>query len=94
MSLGHLLADEGVDPGAHRLAYQEGVDGLPAGRQLVHHGDVQISVEDQSKRARDGCGGHNQKVRVLPFLGKRGALGHTKSVLLVGHDQAEVCKRS
>ena len=44
MSLGHMLADKIVDSGSVAFIYQEGINLLSAGGQLVQYGHLQIPV--------------------------------------------------
>ena len=88
--LADQLADKAVEPRAVALVHGEGVHLLPARRQLVDDGHVQIAVEDQRERARDGRGGHDQHVGPLPLADQRRALPDAEAVLLVGDDEAEV----
>ena len=88
----HLLADEGVDPGPVALSHQEGLHRLPSRGQLVQNGHVQIPVHQQRQGAGDGCGGHHQQVRVLPFGGQFAPLSHAEAVLLVGDHQPQAAK--
>ena len=62
--------------------------GRPGG-QLVQNGNVQIAVNQQSQRAGDGGGAHDQQVRVCGLFGQRAALTHPKAVLLVNDRQTQ-----
>ena len=92
VTLGHLLADEGVDPGPLVFAHQEGVDALAAGGQLVDDRNIQIPVQNQRQGPGDRGGGHDQDVGILSLLRQGGALGHAEAVLLIGNHQAQVGK--
>ena len=88
-SLPRQLADEAVQACAVALVHGEGVHLLPSGRQLVDDRYVEIAVDHQRERARDGRGGHDEHVRPLGFADERRALAHAEAVLLVRDDQAE-----
>ena len=92
VALGCLLAHEGIQPRAVALVDQERLDRLAAGRQLVDDGNVEIAVDDQSQRARDGRGGQQQQVRLRALGAQGGALGHAEAVLLICDDHAEAGK--
>ena len=89
MPLGHLLADEGVEPQAVLLPHHEGVHRLSARRQLIDDRHVQITVDDQRQRAGNGRGRQHQQVGRRPLAAKGGALIHAEAVLLVGDDQPQ-----
>ena len=93
MSFIHLAANERVDPRPHGLAHQEGVHRLAARRQLIHHGDVQVAVEDQGERPGNGRGRHDEQVRISGLGRQRRALGDAEAMLLVGNDKIERCER-
>ena len=40
----HLLADEAVEPLTVALVYQQGVNGLSAGRKLVYNRNIKVAV--------------------------------------------------
>ena len=84
-----LLAQELVDLAALDPAARDRDDRLAAGRQLVEHRDVEIAVEREGERARDGRGRHHEHVRALALAPQRRALGDPEAVLLVHHGQAE-----
>ena len=86
----HELAQKGVDARVIARGNGEGVDLLPSGRELVENGHVEIAVDHQRERARDGCCRHDEKMRFFPLGGERGALVDAEAVLLVGDDKAEV----
>ena len=92
MSLGHLLAQEGVDAGAITFIYKEGIHRLPSGGQLVQNGHIQIAVHNQRQCPGDGGGGHHQHMGVAALGGQFGALCHTEAVLLIGNDHTQIRK--
>ena len=67
-----------------------GVDRLPAGRLLGELGDVEVAVGREHQRARDGRGGHDQKIDGMALGRQRHALVHAEAMLLVDHGQGEV----
>ena len=68
----------------------EGVDFLPPGGELIENGHIEIAVDHQRERTRNGRCRHDEKMRVFPLGGERGALIDTETVLLVGNDETEV----
>ena len=89
-ALGHLVADEGPDLGQAVARADEGLDAPAPGWQLVNDRDVQLAIEGQAERARDGGGGHDQQMRVAALAHELLALRHAELVLLVNDHQAEV----
>ena len=89
MPLGHLLADEGIQPLAVFLPHGEGVHPLPSGGQLVDDGHVQIAVDDERQRPGDGGGGQHQHMGGRGLFGQCRPLIHAEAVLLVGDDQPQ-----
>ena len=62
-----------------------------AGRHLVDHGNVEIAVERERKRARNGRGGHHQHVgRMDALFDQPLALQHAEAMLLVHNHQAQL----
>ena len=93
-SLRELLFEEGVDALMVARRHSVGLDAPPSRRQLVDHRNVEVAVDHQRQRARDGRCGHDEQVRVLTLGTQRRALVHAEAVLLVGHDQPEVLIRN
>ena len=60
------------------------------GGNCVNDGHVQVAIERQAQRARNGRGGHDQQVGVTAFAHELLALRHAELVLLVNDHQAEV----
>ena len=88
-TLRDLMGDERVRLVAPCAAAPARDDLLPTGRQLVDGGNIQIAVEREGQRARDGRRGHDQHVRVIAFLAQSVALLHAEAVLLIDDDEAE-----
>jgi hypothetical protein len=88
----HLILQELVDLRPLGLAARLGADRLAAGRQLVEHADVEIAVEREGQRARDGRGRHHQHVGGLALGLEPRALRDAEAVLLVDHHQAELAE--
>jgi hypothetical protein len=63
-------------------------DRLASRRQLIDHGDIQIAVEGEGQRARNGRGRHDQHVGIDALLPEAEALHDTEAVLLVHDGQA------
>ena len=89
MPLGHLFADELVDPPAVGFVYGKSIHLLPTGGQLIHHRHIQIAVDYERQGPGDGRGGQHQHMGVFRLLPQRRPLVHTKAVLLVGDDQPQ-----
>ena len=70
----------------HRL------DFLPARRQFINHGHIQIAVNHQRQCSRDRRCRHNQSMGILILAGKGHPLFHTKTVLFVGNRQRQIIK--
>ena len=66
-----------------------GLDRGASGGQLVQNGNIQIAVNQQSQRAGDGGGAHDQQVRVCGLFCQCAALTHPKAVLLVNDRQTQ-----
>jgi hypothetical protein len=96
-ALGDLFAHELPDFGGALFGGAAGDDGRAAGRHLVDDADVEVAVEGERERARDGRRGHGRGRRgstTLPsasgLLHQLEALLHAEAVLLVDDDEAEV----
>ena len=71
------------------------ITGRAARRQLVHNGDIQITVHHQCEGAGDRRSGHHQQVRGSPaaaLADQPCALAHAEAVLLVGNAKPEVSR--
>src|SRR4029077_9870784 len=68
-------------------------DGRAAGRELVEDGNVEIAIESERERARDGRGGEDENVgRVAVrcgFVHQALALEDAEAVLFIDGDEAE-----
>ena len=62
---------------------------LSAGRKLIQHRDLQISIDHQRQRARNRRGGHDQQVRMIPLCRERRPLCDTEPVLLICDNQSQ-----
>ena len=92
-SLVDLLSDAVVETGRLVVILVQGDDGLAARRQFVDDAHVEVAIDGHGQCARYGRGGHDEYVWRFLALGPQfGALGHTKSVLLVDHRHAEAPK--
>ncbi len=76
-----------------RLGGEARLDGRAAGRQFVEDGDVEVAVESERERARDGRGGEDEDVRRVAvgggFVHEALALEDAEAVLLVDGDETE-----
>src|ERR1700688_2326703 len=93
MTGAHFSAHKFPYPGQMGLRGHARFDRGAAGRQFVDDGDIEITVESERERARNGCGGQHQDVRRVPvnqgFIHETFALQHAKAVLFVDGDEAE-----
>ena len=86
----HLLFHKAVHGLALCLRHIARGDGLAPGRQFIEHRNIQIAVEDQRQRARDGCCAHDERVGILAFRADRRPLAHTEAVLLIRDHHAGI----
>src|SRR5713226_5246050 len=90
---GDFAAEKFPDAGEMRLAGHARGDGSAAGRQLVENGNVQVAIESERQRARDGRGGEHEDVRGVAvgggFIHQALALEDAEAMLLVNGDEAE-----
>ena len=89
----YKLFNEAVQPLTIAFIHGEGVHLLPARRQLVDDGDVQVAVDDEGERPGDGGGGHDEDVGRFALLRQRAALVHAEAVLLIRDHQRQIGKR-
>src|SRR5258708_5110712 len=68
-------------------------DGRAPWRELIENGNVEVAIERERERARDGRGGEDEDVRGVAmgggFVHQALALQDAKAVLLVNGDQAQ-----
>ena len=86
---GGKTAQKGINALVVAALHGKGVDALARRRQLVHDGNIQIAVDHQRERARNGRCRHDEKMRVFPLLRQRRALADAEAVLLVRDDETE-----
>jgi hypothetical protein len=71
-----------------------GDDGLASRRQLVDHAHIQIAINRQRQRARNGRRGHHQYIRRRPFTGslfqERLPLLHAEAMLFIDDPEAQL----
>lgn len=93
MTGGDFLAKKFPDPGKMRLGGEARLDGRTAGGKLVENGDVEVAVEGERERARNGRGGQDEDVRRVAvrggFVHQALALEDAEAVLLVDGNEAE-----
>ena len=94
----------GLARGAHplddlvtaRFRYGDSRNRLPAGRQFVDDGNVEIGIGGHRERARDRRRGHDQLMRMAvvahALFPQRHALVHAEAMLLIDDDEAESTK--
>ena len=71
----------------------KGLDAPAARRQFVNDGHVQLAIDRQTQRARDGRRGHHQQMRIMALAHEFLALRHAELVLLVNDHQTKVSRR-
>ena len=64
-----------------------GGDLLPAGRQLIQHGQVEVAEQNKGQGAGNGGGRHDEQMGIPCLVGQHSALTHAKTVLLVDDEQ-------
>jgi len=88
----HLPLYKSVHCFALRLGYAARCNRLSPRRQLVKHGNIQVPVKDQGKRARNGRCAHDERVRAFSLRADCRTLPHAKTVLFICNHGAEVVK--
>src|SRR5207249_9345653 len=93
VSGGDFAAEKFPNAGEMLLGSHARGDGGAAGGQLVENGNVEIAVESERKRARDGRGGEHEDVRGVAmrggFIHQALALQDAEAMLLVNGDKTE-----
>ena len=93
MAGGDFAAQKFPDAGEVRLGGEARLDGRAAGRKFVEDGDVEVAVESERERARNGRGGEDEDVRRVAvgggFVHEALALEDAEAMLLVDGDEAE-----
>ena len=93
MAGGDFTAKKFPDAGEMRLGGKARLDGRAAGREFVEDGHVEIAIERERERARNGRGGEDEDVRGVAvrggFVHEAFALEDAEAVLLVDGDEAE-----
>ena len=87
-----LLFEKAVDLLDASLLHMLGDDGLASGRHLIDDAHVQIAVDRERERARDGRRRHHQHVRMTALLHQFLPLLHAEAMLLIDNRQAELLK--
>src|SRR5271165_1025390 len=93
MAGGDFFAEKFPDAGEMRLGGEARLDGSAAGRKLVEDGDVEIAIERERERARDGRGGQHENVRHVAvargFVHEAFTLKDAEAMLLVDGNEAK-----
>src|SRR6266852_2948554 len=93
---GDFAAEEFPDAGEMRLAGRARDDGRAAGGKLIEDGNVEVAIESERKRARDGRGGEDEDVRGVAvgggFVHEALAVEDAETMLLVNGDETEACE--
>ena len=88
-----FFLDEFVDLQASGFKGVVRGDGFPAGRKLVDHRYIQVSVEGHGERPGNGSCCHDQYVwRDRVLLPQFSSLGNTETMLLVDNNKSHVFK--
>ena len=88
----HFAAQELPHAGQAVFGGDARLDRPASRRQLIDYGLVQVAIERERERARDGRGRHHQNVRLGAFLDQPFALQDAEAVLLVHNHQAQVAE--
>src|SRR5712692_201986 len=90
---GDFAAEKFPDAGEMRLGSHARGDGGAAGRELIENGNVQVAIESERERARDGRGGQHEDVGRVAVSGglvhEALALEDAEAMLLVNGDEAK-----
>src|SRR5882724_9708676 len=93
MAGGDLAAERFPDAGEMLLGSHARDDWRAAGGQFIENGNVEVTIESERERARDGRGGEDENVRGVAvgggFVHQAFALEDAEAVLLVNGDEAE-----
>src|SRR5271166_296636 len=84
-----LLLEEAVDAFDLVFGYVLCDDGPSARRKLVDHSYIEVAIDRERQRARDGCSRHHEHVRMPAFLKKLQTLQDAKAMLFVHDGQAK-----
>ena len=84
-----LLLQETIDLLDCAPRHVFGDDRLAPRRQFIDDADVQIAVNGQRQRARNGRRGHHQDVRMRAFFHQLLPLLHAEAMLFVDDRQAQ-----
>ncbi len=85
-----LRADQRVSAFAFLRPQHMRCNRLASGRHLIHDAQVEIAIQRQRQRARDGRGGHHQQVRRAAFRAQQRALIYAETVLFIHHGQLQI----
>ena len=72
--------------------HQPGLRRDAPGRLFVQSADIQIAIDGERQGARNGRGGHDQRVRAITLRRQAHPVRHPEAVLLVDHHQAQIGK--
>ena len=94
MSLANLSPKKRIHAAALFFRHNPCFHRLPSRGKLIHHGNIQIAVQNQRQGSWYGCGRHDQHVRSL-FLSvalilQNRPLLHTEPVLLIRNDKPQI----
>src|SRR5712692_10565567 len=90
---GDFAAEKFPNAGEMRLGGHARGDGGAAGRELIENGNVEVAIESERERARDGRGGQHEDVGRVAVSGglvhEALALEDAEAMLLVNGDEAK-----
>ena len=89
-ALFQLGSNELMDLRQLLVAADESPNAAPVRGHLIDDGGIQITVERQTERARDGRRGHHKQVRVAPLPQELLPLRHAELVLLIDDDETQI----
>ena len=89
-ALRDLLLHEAVHAFDAIVGDVPGLNGPAAGRHFIDDGNIQIAINGERQRARDGSGGHHENVGMLGLRDQAQPLHDAEAVLFVDDRQAQV----
>ena len=69
-----------------------GFNRLSAGRKLIEHGNIKVTVKHKRKRSRNGRCRHNECVRITALFAQSRPVLYSETVLFVCYNQSERTK--
>ena len=86
----HLFLEKAVDALDAILGNVLGRDGLSSRRHFVDHGDIQVAINRERQRARNGRSGHHQNIRGVALGRQPLPLHDAEAMLFVDDREAQL----